>query len=122
MLQLKQLIADQKKKESSEGSDSTIPHVGKTVEAQANYSSIMKDDKSGESKPQTSLNLPRSSTSKADNAKNEIDRKQSLYASIGQTLENKKSSQGLSLAARIGLGAFTKSLRAQSSHLTKEKH
>ena len=92
MLQLKQLIADQKKKEESEVSDSTIPHVGKTVEAQANYSSMMKDEKSGESKPKTSLNLPRSSTCKADNSKNEIDRKQSLYASIGQTLENKKSS------------------------------
>ena len=92
MLQLKQLIADQKKKEESEDSDSTNSHVGKTVEAQANYSSIMQNEKGDNSKPKNSLHFPRSSTCKPDNSKNEIDKKQSLYASIGQTLENKKSS------------------------------
>ena len=37
-------------------------------------------------------------------------------------MEEKTTSKGLSLAARIGLGAFKKSLRAHTTHLSKEKH
>ena len=51
----------------------------------------------------------------------EIAQKESIIKSINTQLESKGGSTKLSLAARIGLSTFKKSIRAQQSDLQKEK-
>lgn len=130
MLMLKQLIAqnNQKKKQLEMEQQQEAQSGGKTLDVVPQYSSIAQD--CNNNVPQTTINHEVQKNNNGEQANNhkhlqakaEITRKESLFASIGQTLENKQSSKGLSLATRIGLGALKKSIRAQKAHLGKEKH